>query len=347
MQHMRHNWILLLLGCALFSCNPVTVEYTYTPTLPKAGEVVTFTNASEYGEEYEWTFGDNITSTSSNPSHLYKKAGEYVVTVVETKTKKQCSHVVTVVDSVPYFRGDTDIVYYYTPFTFRAELYNPFSHTITYTWDVDTTCTKVVSSSIHEDSIVLYFTRYKVPVELSLIINDNGVNTPIHRQIAITNIPSTALLMRSSSVDYRQRRFDKVFEPEEPTSYAEGKALLDGCQDTMAIYGERTFRLSTLNIPGHTAEGFMLDTVARKIYFRDHGLYVANINLTHIVCLCDEPVSALCVDNAGARIYYATSKGVYYYPLILQSDNRNTYVPVQANGLGDIQRITMDNTPRL
>ena len=59
----------------LIGCKKVTVDFTYSPAEPKAGETVSFTNLSSAGETWAWTFGDNTTSLSKNPSKIYKKAG--------------------------------------------------------------------------------------------------------------------------------------------------------------------------------------------------------------------------------------------------------------------------------
>ncbi|MBO7258028.1 MAG: PKD domain-containing protein, partial [Alphaproteobacteria bacterium] len=64
--------VLLLIGC-----KKVTVDFTYSPAEPKAGETVSFTNLSSAGETWAWSFGDHSTSLSKIPSKIYKKAGTY------------------------------------------------------------------------------------------------------------------------------------------------------------------------------------------------------------------------------------------------------------------------------
>ncbi len=45
---------------------------------------VQFTNTSQYGESYVWTFGDGGSSTQENPVHVYTEEGDFVVTLTVT-----------------------------------------------------------------------------------------------------------------------------------------------------------------------------------------------------------------------------------------------------------------------
>lgn len=59
---------------------------------------VTFTNASKNATSYSWNFGDGATTTASNPTHDYVKAGTYTVTLTASdgKSQNQSSKLVTV-----------------------------------------------------------------------------------------------------------------------------------------------------------------------------------------------------------------------------------------------------------
>ncbi|MDD3492255.1 MAG: PKD domain-containing protein [Candidatus Thermoplasmatota archaeon] len=65
--------------------------FTYTPTKPKIGEEITFTDASDDpdGEVVNWTwdFGDGTISTDQNPHHTYATEGRYNVTLTVTDDK--------------------------------------------------------------------------------------------------------------------------------------------------------------------------------------------------------------------------------------------------------------------
>ncbi|MCX6257068.1 MAG: PKD domain-containing protein [Bacteroidia bacterium] len=45
----------------------------------ETGETVYFLNCSTDADKFEWDFGDSIISSDKNPSHVYLKAGSYLV----------------------------------------------------------------------------------------------------------------------------------------------------------------------------------------------------------------------------------------------------------------------------
>ena len=97
---MRKIVLLLTLCCALIACKKVTIDFTYSPTEPRAGESVTFANQSSSGEEWEWTFGDGSTSTLRSPSHTFRNPGTYLVMLkVDNKKSKMASKQITVYDT--------------------------------------------------------------------------------------------------------------------------------------------------------------------------------------------------------------------------------------------------------
>jgi len=58
-----------------------TAQFSYSPTTPKAGQSVAFTNLSTDPDadtlSWYWNFGDGSSSTLKNPSHAYTSAGQY------------------------------------------------------------------------------------------------------------------------------------------------------------------------------------------------------------------------------------------------------------------------------
>jgi gliding motility-associated-like protein len=54
-------------------------DFSYTPTTPVANVPSVFTNHSTNATRYLWDFGDNTTSTVTDPTHQYNKTGLYKV----------------------------------------------------------------------------------------------------------------------------------------------------------------------------------------------------------------------------------------------------------------------------
>ena len=76
----------------IVGCKKIDVDFTYSPAEPKAGETISFSNNATAGESWAWTFGDNSTSLSKNPSTVYKKPGEYMVTLMVDSAKQHTAY---------------------------------------------------------------------------------------------------------------------------------------------------------------------------------------------------------------------------------------------------------------
>ena len=61
--------------------NFISIDAMPSPSFSTSitGIQVLFTNTSQYGNTYEWNFGDDSTSTEASPIHQYNKEGEYNV----------------------------------------------------------------------------------------------------------------------------------------------------------------------------------------------------------------------------------------------------------------------------
>lgn len=345
---MKNKWMLFILTLlVLGSCKKMNTDFTFTPTSPKAGEKVTFINTSSGGEEWEWTFGDNFTSSSKSPTHTYQKAGTYTVTLCAQykKQRRYATAVITVVDSIPSFAASTDSICYYKPVRFHAQTWNPFDHSTSYLWSIDENAV-LLSSRLDSSSIEVYFTQHSKNARISLETTKNGEKTVVEKSFYIHDSKAHSLLVQTPTSYLCQRLYGDLAEPLHAIDYEEGKNLLKIAQDTLQVYGDSIFRLSSLNIAGHTIEGFLIDRTARKIYFRDNGLYVSNINGSHIVCICPDKTTAICIDGGGNRIYWSTSQGVWRMPLVQTENNQFTYIPKLVNSQKDIIKIAIDNTLR-
>jgi PKD repeat protein len=63
---------------------PPSASFTYSGANTFAPDNVTFTNNSTNATSYSWSFGDNTSSTLSDPSHVFESAGVYTVSLIAT-----------------------------------------------------------------------------------------------------------------------------------------------------------------------------------------------------------------------------------------------------------------------
>lgn len=76
----------------------LTADFSFAPTSPQAGQVVTFTDLSRGGPTgWSWNFGDGGTSTVKNPDHTYAAAGTYTVALTASTAGSTSSASRTVV----------------------------------------------------------------------------------------------------------------------------------------------------------------------------------------------------------------------------------------------------------
>lgn len=345
---MRNRWSIWILAFVLLSaCKQKTVDFSYSPAQPKAGETVSFTNACDFGEDWAWDFGDNAFTTLKNPTHVYRKPGLYTVTLMVDSTRRYTTtKTLEIFDTVPSFVCDVDTILYFEPVTFRASVWNPFSYKVSYLWQLPEQA--VITEGKTEDaSLDVMFLTFGDSLPVSLTVTLNGTTTHITKRFFIRERPSHRLLSRTDAGDYGQRLFSERYEQARPVSDSSAVATLDNVQDTIDIYGDRVLTRTTLPVSGHTeVQGFMLDKQARKIYFRDNGLYVANINGSNTVCLDPRPATALYVDMTGNRLYFANEDGVYRLPLLQTPDNRTEALSEQVNSLIGVRRLAVDATKR-
>ncbi len=80
-------------------------NFTANPTSGDAPLDVVFTNLSEYAVDFQWDFGDGITSTAINPSHTYTQTGAFTVSLATANPYGSDvltqTHVITVANITP------------------------------------------------------------------------------------------------------------------------------------------------------------------------------------------------------------------------------------------------------
>lgn len=350
---MKRTVIYLSMLVALcVSCKPVDVDFSYSPTAPRAGQAVSFTNLCTEGEKWTWTFGDNTGSMSKNPSKTFKKPGTYLVTLmVDSVRYKSCSKEITVYDTVPTYVCSTDSILHFQDVKFTANVYNPFSHTLTYKWIVSENC-EIVSSSTTEAELVVYFKSNveKDSVTLILTQNDREYRITKHFPVHLTQAPALVMQQTDGNI-VRQRMINDRVEDVKP-AVIEDEELINNYNDTTVIFNDKTFYASKLNkdISGFAEmqiQHMQLDAMAQKWYITtDNGLYVANFDGLSQVLIDANATGAVYVDAEGGRLYWATNEGMLGMPLVKSKNNQFTTTPYTYNNLGNIKLITINRALR-
>ena len=341
---------ILLTFCV--GCKRVEVDFSYAPTAPRAGESIAFTNLCTEGEEWLWTFGDNITNFAKSPKHIYKKPGTYLVTLMVDSAKyNTCTKEVTVYDTIPTFVCSTDSILHYQDVTFTANVYNPFNHSLTYEWIVSPNF-KMLSQSNEQSKIYGYFKSQTAQDSVTLRLTLNGKEFLITKHFPVHLTQAPAIVMKQNDGTIVRQRIIKDRIAEVKPGLAEDNALLAATNDTMVNFNDKLFTASLLDedvagFAGMTIQRVQLDAMAQKWYITtSDGLWVANFDGSNQVTIDPHATGALYIDAERNRIYWASADGLYAMPLIKSKNNQYTNTPAQYNNLGNIDLITVNNTPQ-
>lgn len=315
------------------ACKKTEVNFNYSPTEPRAGQPVSFSNISTGGEEWAWTFGDGGTSSLKSPTYTYKQPGTYMVTLkVDKKNSLVCSKQITVYDTVPTFVCSDSVFTIYKDYTFTANLYNPYNYKVSYQWAID----GEVKGT--DKSLTSYFTQAKTTKVALRVILNNTDTTDIVKELSVSNRETNSVYFRTADGDYRQRIFGT--RAEEPKAIP-ADPIFKNEQDTMQIYNGKTFRLSDLNALFPGIAGFKIAN--RRIYYRLNGLWVASLDGSNRVQIETEPCAALGLDMVDNRIYWAVPDEVRYMPQIGSDNNQFVTEPQTINTLSGVTCIVSDN----
>lgn len=344
--------ICAALAMVFVGCKKITVDFTYSPAEPRAGENIKFSNNSSAGESWVWTFGDNATSMSKHPSKIYKKPGEYVVTLMVDSAKYLTrSKIIKVYDTIPTFVCSSDSILLYHDVTLTANIYNPFKYELQYQWTLPNNCV-LQSGKTTDASIVVYFTSTgEMPVQLSITQNDKTYDIN-DKSLLVHPVKAPSILMRTTdNTIVRQRMINERFERITPATEAD-KQLVEQTNDTLVEFNGSIFTASQLS---STINGFadlvvnhmQLDKMVQKWYLTtDNGLLIANFDGSNQVSIDSQATGAIHVDTERNRIYWANADGLYAMPLIKSKNNQFTTTPTQYNQLNNIDLITVNNTPQ-
>lgn len=205
---------------------PIEPDFSFSPEMPKAGERISFTNLTEEGEKWDWTFGDGGRSVAKNPFYTYILPGVYDVTLrADSNDNYIVTKQVIVYDSIPSIYIERDTVDYYKNASFRVLVFNPYGRTIQYQWmfsenaqgkDLVDGVTTVATPSV-------FFTKKNSEevINLRITVGDSIYN--VSKAIYIQDVKARSLLMASSDGKvYRQRFFDNGLEDATMTGISSG-----------------------------------------------------------------------------------------------------------------------------
>jgi len=336
----------------LTGCKELTCDFTYSPTTPVAGQVVSFSNLSTGADDYLWTFGDNSTSEANSPTHIYRKPGKYTVTltIIRNKVEKRSrTQYVTIEDTIPSLACDSNTIYAFTAVKFYPKIYNPWSKTITYAWTMPDDAVVIAGKSLDSSAVVCYFTQSGKKSEVKLFLTKDGSpmdslrysTTPTHRKGISVLYNNGQAMEQFAYLINNQSVYSAATNTQDTTNIR----LLTSEQDTMYQYGSTKYTIETVSqLLSQPIVGFQVDRLMGKIYaYNNSGLWVCNMAGTHSRKLVNGvSVKAVKVDGAGNRVYWATSEGIYAHRLMNTETNQELFTPHQVNNAYQITRISIN-----
>lgn len=332
-----------MLCCALMACKKNSVDFSFEPASPRAGETVTFSNLSSSGEEWSWTFGDGAISTIKSPTHVYSSPGTYTIKLeVDKKSSWTAVKQITVYDTVPTFSCDDEAFQVYQDYTFNALVYNPYNYAVKYEWylpESNMPYAQVTDTAMTNSTLHLFFIKALSNACIGLRVTLNGETTVIEKTYEVSDRKTNSVLIRTDAADYRQRIFGSRSEQAMPADTAATR-MLDNEKDTIQTYNGYVFRLSELQTVFPDMQGFHI--ASRKIYYRDNGLWVANIDGSYQVQIDAAECSAMTLDTKDSRIYWANEQGVWYMPFVGSDNNRFVTEPTQLNTITNVLKLAAD-----
>ena len=310
-------------AAAVVSCKKHTYDFTFSPTAPKAGQTVYFTNTSTAGENWVWKFGDGSQSSSKNPTHTYKTAGSYVVEMQADSNKQRViSHVLQVLDSIPTIYLKSDTVRQYKPFTIKASYYNPSSSKVQFEWMVDEDLFVITEGDLTSDSIIGYYTDYGKKSDIRLTITISGKTTTASRSVTIVDQQAPSLIMQTQEGSmWRQRIYDGIYEASKP--YEDDPSVIDAANDSTATLNGVTYDIHNMPVlKDKVVYALQVDAINRKLYLiLDDGVYVANANGDALTCIEQTVAYTLLLNAEKNALYWSDTDGVWVMPLITNPQN--------------------------
>lgn len=220
--------VLILVLFSFAGCEkPIEPDFSFNPEMPKAGQKVTFTNLTEGGEHWNWTFGDGSKSITKNPVYTYKKPGKYDITLrADSNDNYITTKTIVVYDTVPSIYLAKDTVGYYQSVTLQVLAYNPYGYTMTYEWSFSGNAqgADVVSGKSTKATPVIFFTKKGVEEVISLKVTvGDSVYKDVSKKIFVNDVPSRSMIFAGTDGKiYRQRIYLNGLEEPFVTNISNG-----------------------------------------------------------------------------------------------------------------------------
>lgn len=219
--------LLVAISVLIFSCKtPIEPDFSFSPEAPKAGQNVVFTNLTESGKNWNWTFGDGGTSIAENPNYVYKKPGIYDITLrADSNDNYVVTKKITVYDTIPSVYTKNDSIVYYEDVTFSVLVYNPYGYTITYNWEFSDNAVgeSLTNGKSTLASVKVFYRQRNVQETVKVTVQVGDSVYPIQKTFTVRDQPARSLIIAGTDGKiYRQRLFSRGLESVLPTTYTTG-----------------------------------------------------------------------------------------------------------------------------
>lgn len=211
MTHPTKQLLLLIVALFLFnSCKEdIIPTFSYSPTDPKAGEAIIFTNETTSGENWDWFFGDGSKSIYKSPSKTYSRPGVYNVTLrVDSNDHFVASKQIIVYDTIPTIVLSKEKVYYHEYFSLKPIVYNPFGEDVTYKWEFSDYAQgdSIKNNIANCEEVKLKYTRHSLHESVKLTVNIGDSTYTVSKNIWINDVKSHSLVMAAPNANLLTQR---------------------------------------------------------------------------------------------------------------------------------------------
>ena len=229
MQFKAYNLLYFILTIWLItSCKtPIEPDFSFSPEMPKAGEKVVFTNLTESGELWDWSYGDGAKSRLKSPTYIYKKPGEYDISLMVDSNKNYVrTKKITVYDTIPSIYIKEEKVQYYQKVTFNALVYNPYGYEVDYQWSFSPNANSedIVDGTSTASSLKVFFNQTEVEETVNLMLTVGDSIYQISKTFFVEDYPARSMVMaQKNGKILRKRMYVNGFEQSNETAYQSGK----------------------------------------------------------------------------------------------------------------------------